>query len=800
MSTMMQDVRYGARMLAKRPGFTAVALLTLALGIGANTAIFSVVNAVLLRPLPLKDPDRLVMVVETNLSKGWDQFSVSPLNFTDWRDQNQVFEQIAASRNWAFNLTGDGEPERVRGARVSAGLFEMVGATPAQGRLFTAEEDQPGRGNVVLISHGLWQRRFGSDPEIIGKTLTLNSQSYTVIGIMPQDYSFPSRSEIWAPMAFSQSEQRNRGGHFISVFARLKDNVTVEQARTEMQSIAGRLEEQFPDTNKGWSANVILLMDQVVGDIRPALFVLLGAVAFVLLIACANVANLLLARAASRYKEIAIRNALGASRLQLVRQLLTESLLLSMLGGGLGLLLAFWGVDFLISISPENIPRVREIGLDRQVFVFTALLSVLTGIFFGVVPAIQGSKPDLTEALKEGGRGSTSARHKARSVLVVAEVALALVLLIGAGLMIKSFSRLQSTDPGFNPANALTLSISLPSSKYREPHQQTGFYSQLIDRVESLPGVESAAVSTSVPIAGSDYIFGFLIQGSPTPPSDAPSANYYSITPDYFKAMGIPLKRGRYFTDADVNNTTRVAIINETMARRYFPDEDPIGKRLHITNGPEAFREIVGIVGDVKHYSLDQETTAQMYEPHAQNPFTSMSLVVRTTQDPASLAGAVRAQVLGIDRDQPVSNIKTLEQMVNDSIAQPRLSMLLLTVFAVVAMVLAAVGLYGVMSYSVTQRTNEIGIRMALGAKQTDVLRLVVGQGMMLAVIGVGIGLAASFVLTRFLATLLYTVSATDPLTFAGLSLTLTAVTLLASFIPALKATKVDPMVALRYE
>ena len=800
MSTLMQDVKYGARMLAKRPGFTAVALVTLALGIGANTAIFSVVNAVLLRPLPLKDPDRLVMVVETNLSKGWDQFSVSPLNFTDWRDQNQVFEQIVASRNWAFNLTGNGDPERVRGTRVSAGLLEMVGATPAQGRLFTAEEDQPGRGNVVLISHGLWQRRFGSNPDIIGQTLTLNSQSYTVIGIMPKDYSFPGRSEIWAPMAFSQSEQASRGGHFISVFARLKDNVTIEQARTEMQSLAGRLEEQYPDTNKGWSANVISLMDQVVGDIRPALMVLLGAVAFVLLIACANVANLLLARSASRYKEIAIRTALGASRFQLVRQLLTESLLLSVLGGGLGLLLAFWGVDFLVSISPENIPRVREIGLDRQVFIFTALLSVLTGVFFGVVPAIQGSKPDLTEALKEGGRGSTGGRHRARSVLVVSEVALALVLLIGAGLMIKSFTRLQRIDPGFNPVNVMTMSVSLPSSKYREPHQQTGFYNQLIERVRSLPGVESAAASTSIPIGGSDYIYGFLIEGGTVSPQDAPSANYYSITPDYFKAMGIPLKRGRNFTDADLANTTLVAIINETFAKRYFPDEDPIGKRIHITNGPQAFREIVGIVGDVRHYSLDQESTAQMYEPYAQKPFTSMALAIRTTQDPTSLISAVRSQVLAVDRDQPVSNVKTLEQLVSESIAQPRLSMLLLTIFAVVAMVLAAVGLYGVMSYSVTQRTNEIGIRMALGARRTDVLRLVVGQGMMLAVIGVGIGLAASFVLTRFLATLLYTVSATDPLTFAGLSLTLTGVTLLASFIPALKATKVDPMIALRYE
>ncbi|HKY05902.1 MAG TPA: ABC transporter permease, partial [Blastocatellia bacterium] len=766
MSTLMQDVKYGARMLAKRPGFTAVALVTLALGIGANTAIFSVVNAVLLRPLPLKDPDRLVMVVETNLSKGWDQFSVSPLNFTDWRDQNQVFEQIVASRNWAFNLTGNGDPERVRGTRVSAGLLEMVGATPAQGRLFTAEEDQPGRGNVVLISHGLWQRRFGSNPDIIGQTLTLNSQSYTVIGIMPKDYSFPGRSEIWAPMAFSQSEQASRGGHFISVFARLKDNVTIEQARTEMQSLAGRLEEQYPDTNKGWSANVISLMDQVVGDIRPALMVLLGAVAFVLLIACANVANLLLARSASRYKEIAIRTALGASRFQLVRQLLTESLLLSVLGGGLGLLLAFWGVDFLVSISPENIPRVREIGLDRQVFIFTALLSVLTGVFFGVVPAIQGSKPDLTEALKEGGRGSTGGRHRARSVLVVSEVALALVLLIGAGLMIKSFTRLQRIDPGFNPVNVMTMSVSLPSSKYREPHQQTGFYNQLIERVRSLPGVESAAASTSIPIGGSDYIYGFLIEGGTVSPQDAPSANYYSITPDYFKAMGIPLKRGRNFTDADLANTTLVAIINETFAKRYFPDEDPIGKRIHITNGPQAFREIVGIVGDVRHYSLDQESTAQMYEPYAQKPFTSMALAIRTTQDPTSLISAVRSQVLAVDRDQPVSNVKTLEQLVSESIAQPRLSMLLLTIFAVVAMVLAAVGLYGVMSYSVTQRTNEIGIRMALGARRTDVLRLVVGQGMMLAVIGVGIGLAASFVLTRFLATLLYTVSATDPLTF----------------------------------
>jgi putative ABC transport system permease protein len=800
MDTLFQDARYGFRMLLKNPGFTAVAVVVLALGIGANAAIFSVVNTVLLRPLPYADPDRLMVLRETKLPQ-FPEFSVSPGNFLDWQKQNTVFEKMAAIQGSAFNLSGDGEPERFRGARISAGLFEMLGVNPAQGRTFLDEEDQPGHNNVAILSHALWQRRFGADPNILGRAITLNATSYTVIGIMPPNFGFPDReTDLWTPVAFSAQQAQQHGSHYISVIGRLKPGATVDQAQSEMSDIAGRIAGQFPDTNTGWDVRVTPMQEYDVRDMKFTLLVLLGTVAVVLLIACLNVANLLLARATARQKEVAIRTALGASRWRIARQLLTESVLLSIVGGGVGLLLAVWGVGLLLALAPEDLPRVKDVALDSRVLGFTLFVTLLTGLIFGLAPAMQASKPNLNETLKEGGRGSTGSHHRVRGVLVILEVALALVLLVCAGLMIRSFLSLQQVNPGFNPRNALAVSVSLPGKKYPESDQQAAFFTQLVEKVAALPGVQAVGVTQSLPIQ-SDYVLGFNIQGRPPdPPGEDVSTNYYAVSPDYFKAMGIALIRGRIFTEQDRKDAPRVAIINETMAKKYFPDEDPIGKHINVTNGPERFREIVGIVSDVKQYGLDRPTTAQTYEPYLQTPFSSMTLIVRTEGNPASLSAAIRSQVLAVDKDQPVSRIRLLDQVVSDSVAKQRFSMTLLGVFAVLALILAAVGLYGVMSYAVTQRTHEIGIRMALGASARDVLKLVIGQGMMLALIGIGIGLVASFGLTRLMASLLFGVSATDPVTFAVISVVLTGVALGACFVPARRALKVDPMVALRYE
>jgi putative ABC transport system permease protein len=800
METLSQDIRYGIRMLFKNPGFTVVAVVALALGIGANAAIFSVVNTVLLRPLPYDDPDRLMVLRETKLPQ-FPEFSVSPGNFLDWQKQNTVFEKIATIQGAAFNLSGDGEPERFRGARISAGLFEMLGIKPAQGRAFLDEEDQAGHNNVVILSQGLWKRRFGGDPNILGQGITLNATSYTVIGIMPPDFGLPDReTDIWTPVAFSAQQAQQHGAHYISVIGRLKPGVTVDQAQMEMSGIAGRLAEQYPDSNTGWDVKISPMQEYDVRDMKSALLVLLGAVALVLLIACANVANLLLARATARQKEVAIRTALGASRWRIARQLLTESVLLSMVGGGVGLLLAVWGMGSLLALAPQDLPRVKDVALDSRALGFTLLVTLLTGVIFGLAPALQASKPNLNETLKEGGRGSTGGHHRVRSSLVISEVALALVLLVCAGLMIRSFLRLQQVSPGFNPSNALAVAVSLPGKKYPEGDQQAAFFTQLVEKVAALPTVQAVGVTQSLPIQ-SDYVLGFNIQGRPPdPPGEDVSTNYYAVSPDYFKAMGIPLLRGRLFTELDRKDAPRVAVINETMAKKFFPDEDPIGKHINVTNGPERFREIVGIVSDVKQYGLDQPTTAQTYEPYLQTPFSGMTLIVRTEGNPTNLSAAIRDQVLAVDKDQPVSRIRPLDQIVSDSVSKQRFSMTLLGVFAVLALILAAVGLYGVMSYAVTQRTHEIGIRMALGASAGDVLRLVVGQGMMLALIGIGIGLIASFGLTRVMASLLFGVSATDPMTFIAISVVLAGVTLVACAVPARRALKVDPMIALRYE
>jgi putative ABC transport system permease protein len=800
METLSQDIRYGIRMLFKNPGFTVVAVVALALGIGANAAIFSVVNTVLLRPLPYDDPDRLMVLRETKLPQ-FPEFSVSPGNFLDWQKQNTVFEKIAAIQGAAFNLSGAGEPERFRGARISAGLFEMLGVKPAQGRAFLDEEDQAGHNNVVILSQGLWKRRFGGDPNILGQGITLNATSYTVIGIMPPDFGLPDReTDMWTPVAFSAQQAQQHGAHYISVIGRLKPGVTVDQAQMEMSGIAGRLAEQYPDSNTGWDVKISPMQEYDVRDMKSALLVLLGAVALVLLIACANVTNLLLARATARQKEVAIRTALGASRWRIARQLLTESVLLSIVGGGVGLLLAVWGMGSLLALAPQDLPRVKDVALDSRALGFTLLVTLLTGVIFGLAPALQASKPNLNETLKEGGRGSTGGHHRVRSSLVISEVALALVLLVCAGLMIRSFLRLQQVSPGFNPSNALAVAVSLPGKKYPEGDQQAAFFTQLVEKVAALPTVQAVGVTQSLPIQ-SDYVLGFNIQGRPPdPPGEDVSTNYYAVSPDYFKAMGIPLLRGRLFTELDRKDAPRVAVINETMAKKFFPDEDPIGKHINVTNGPERFREIVGIVSDVKQYGLDQPTTAQTYEPYLQTPFSGMTLIVRTEGNPTNLSAAIRDQVLAVDKDQPVSRIRPLDQIVSDSVSKQRFSMTLLGVFAVLALILAAVGLYGVMSYAVTQRTHEIGIRMALGASAGDVLRLVVGQGMMLALIGIGIGLIASFGLTRVMASLLFGVSATDPMTFIAISVVLAGVTLVACAVPARRALKVDPMIALRYE
>jgi putative ABC transport system permease protein len=812
MNKLWQDVRFGARMLAKKPGLTFVAVLTLALGIGANTAIFSVVNAVLLRPLPYPQPDRLVYIfrVQPPIVSG----SISRPDFLELMAQNQSFQGLAAYTFATFNLTGVDQAERLRGALVSEDFFSLFGINAAQGRYLLPSDNQPGSPRVTVISYGVWQRRFGGDPKIVGQTIALNGDSYTVVGITPKEFNFPSSTDAWMPARLPEGQQP-RGSNYLLGVGRLKDNVTVEQARAQLNQIAASLADQFPQNDTNLSFLVSPLLDLQVRNIRPILWIMLGAVGFVLLIACANVANLLLARAMARQKEIAIRTAMGASRWQIVRQLLTESILLAILGGGLGILLAVWAVDLLVAFAPSNIPRVREVNVDGWVLGFTLLVSLGTGLLFGLAPAMQVSKSDLNETLKEGGRSAATGSPRQallRRALVVFEIASSLVLLICAALLIVSISRLTRVDPGFDPRPLLTADVSFPRQPVSPSDKPIGalrkqlnstvsFLTQVQQRVAQLPGVEAVGAINDLPVTGRSSVNGgFSIVGQPPwEPGKTPVAEYRTVTNDYFRALGVPVIKGRTFNDADTLDSTPVVIINETMAKLYFAGEDPLGKQINaLTASPS---QVVGVVGDARQWSLELPPAAELYFPYSQAAINAeASLVVRSNGDPASLSDAVRNIVREVNTDAPVLRLKTMNEILALSTAQQRFTMGLMAVFAAVALVMAIIGLYGVMSYSVTQRTHEIGIRMALGAERKDVMRLIVGQGLTLAVIGVGTGLVAAFAFTRLLATLLFGVSAKDPLTFAAVALIMLVVALGACFVPARRATKVDPMVALRYE
>ena len=823
METIFQDIKFASRMLLKNPGITAIVILALALGIGANTAIFSVVNSVLLRPLPYEGSDRLVFLNEK--SNVLDEMSISYPDFEDWRSQNQSFEKIGVYNRGSYNLTGSGEAERIITGQVSADLFSALRVQPVFGRLFTNEEDKPGGPPVVLISYGLWQRRFGGQQNILNQPITLNTKSYTVIGIMPQDYQYPSRVEMWVPVGqlSDQASWKSRGNHpGLYGVARLKPGVTFEQAVADMNRLGSNLEKQYPDSNSGNGIRLRPLMEIYVSDIRRALWVIFAAVAFVLLIACANIANLLLARATARRKEMAIRSALGAGRWRIARQLLTESILLSIVGGSIGLLLGRLGIKLILYMSPDAIPRSREIGLDWKVLGFTLGISCVTGILFGLIPALQAGDVDVHETLKDTGRGM-SAKSWLRSSLVVVEVATTLVLLIGAGLMIRSFYLLQKVNPGFSYDHLTSFSVSLPVKKYANDDTRSNFYNSLMTNLRALPGVESSAAASGLPLGNNGWQTSFTIEGRPEPPrSETPLMEACLVTPDYFKAMNIPVLRGRAFNDHDdkshlagkdlsklTENQREAAginsiVIDEEFARRYWPNEDPVGKRIRLGGGHDAdspLLEVLGVVGRVKMESLSQDSNrVQGYFPFLQSPQGSMTVIVKGSGDPNQLIALARQQVKALDPDQPIYSPRTMGDIRAESVAPERLNLTLLSLFAGIAFVLAIVGIYGVMSYSVTQRTHEIGIRMAIGASRADVFKMILGHGMKLTLIGVGIGLVGAFALTRLMATMLFGVEPTDATTFGTIAVLLVSVALLACFIPGRRATKVEPTISLRYE
>ena len=808
MSSILQDLRYGLRALLRRPTFTLVAVATLALGIGVNTAIFSVVNAVLMRGLPYPNSEQLVVVWETSVQPGQDvnnRNEVAMGNFLDWRSQQTVFDGLAALNYSNVNLTGSAEPERIQGAVVTTNFFSLLGTTPIIGRGFLAEEENADSARTIIISHGLWQRRFGNDPGVIGQTLTVNANTVTVIGVLPStfEFEFPitRQIEIWMPMRISASNT-NRQSHYLYIIGRLRRTVPIDQAQAGMTVVANQLQQQYPETNSNRGVNLIPLQQQLVGDTRPYLRVLFTAVGFVLLIACANVACLLLARVNARYREIAIRLALGATRWRIVRQLLTESMLLAAIGGLAGFLLAYWQTDLLVALAPPEVPRLGEISLNSQVLAWTLAVSLATGVLFGLAPALGASKPELNESLKEGGRSVVEGRSRLRNVLVVSEIALAFMLLIGAGLLIKSFLRLQHVSPGFDPKNVLTMNVSLPRQKYKESQRINSFFEQLISKVSSIPGVEVVGGIDPLPFGGSDGTTGFVVEGAtPLPVAERPEVGERTSTSNYFQAMRIPVIKGRTFKQGDREDAPRVVMINEELAQRFWPNEDVIGKRLGFkSSDPQVWHEIIGIVGNVKHRRLDVAPKPELYFPYSQYPDTFMTLVVRTALEPVNAIAAIRNQVLSLDPDQPIFDIKTMDERLSSSVAVNRFVMLLIGVFAGLATILAAVGIYGVMAFTVSQRTHEIGVRMALGASARDVIRLVLSRGLMLVSSGMGIGIAGALTLSRVMESLVFEVSTTDPWMFALISAVLAAVAMLSCFLPAYKAVRIDPMIALRYE
>jgi len=806
---LIQDVRYGLRQLRRSPGFTAVAVLTLALGIGANTAIFSVIYAVLLRPLPYTQPDRLVRVFQQNQKAGITKDGSSYLNYEVWRKENHVFSELAGLQVHDLTLTGRGDPTAVCTVVVTPELFSLLDAKPVAGRAFFPEDGKAGAAPVAVLNESLWRSRFGADPKIIGTSINLDKRPFTVVGIMPADFRFPffePGENIWIPLvqdALFGSWMSRPGGHWLGVVARLKAGVSLAQAQAEMDAISARLARESPAENAGWTVGVIPLQDDIVGNVRPALLVLLGAVSLVLLIACVNIASLLLTRATSREREMAVRIALGAGRGRIVRQLLVESTVLGLLGGIAGVFLATWGVQGLLSFLPPGLPQVHSIRVDRWVVGFALLLSGIAGLVSGLAPAFFAADSRLHAGLKMGGRSAAAGRERVRSILAVAEIAFAMLLLVGAGLLIRSFSALSSVSPGFTVQHILKAEISLPRYQYSTPQHWIAFSNELMARVQAQPGLRDTAAAVPVPLADGFVNLNFDIAGSPPlPPGTTRTADYVSVTPNYFRVMGIPLLRGRDFSAGDSLSTPRVAVISETLAHSYFPNQDPIGKNLVFGFPPDgsASREIVGIVGDVRDAALSRDPCPMMYVPFAQAPFWGEVLVVRSTLDPASVASAIRQEVRNVDKDLPVTDVELKTEAVAASVAQPRFRTLLLGLFGAMALALAAVGVFGMISYSVACRTHEIGIRMVLGAERGSVLKLVLGQGFRLALFGVAIGIAGALGLTRFLASFLYGVKPTDPLTFITVSCLLTAVALIASYIPARRATKVDPMVALRCE
>ncbi len=808
MEALLQDLRYGFRALLANRGFATVTILTLALGIGANTAIFSMINAVLLRPLPYAEPERLVMVWEDASFAGFPRNTPAPANYADWKTQNTVFEGMAAIRTQDFSLTGDGEPEKVSAYGVTADMFALIGVQPVLGRSFLPEEDRFGADRVAMISDGLWQRRYGGEPGIVGQTIRLNGETYTVTGVMPPRFQLLDGAvDVWVPIAFEPGELANRGSHYLTVVGRLKKGVSIDQAQAEMDTIMGRIAGEHLSASR-MGVVVLPFREQVAGDVRLPLVVLLVAVGFVLLIACANVASLLLSRAINRRKEIAVRAALGASRTRMIRQLLTESVLLAGLGSALGLLLAYFSFAFLRHLIPEQMSLSTTLGVDGQVLAFTVLLALVTGVGFGVAPALIASKTDLNEALKQGGgRAATgTAGARLRSALVVAQVGLALVLLVGAGLLIQTLVQLSNQYSGLQATKVLTMETTLPSGRYDAHDQRAAFYDAVIDRVRSLPGVVSVGYTTSIPLDWKGGTNGFVVEGRPPAPGLSYDANSRQVTADYLKTIGIALRDGRYFSEADVAGSMPVAIVNETMARQYWPDGDALGRRFKVGDPDEdvPWVTIVGIASDVRQMGVDLPVKAEMYLPHSQATYNQWlaprTLVIRTTDDPARLVSAVRGEIRAVDPDQPVANVRTMDDLLAKETSIQRTGMTLLTAFAGLALLLASIGIYGLLAYFVAQRTPEIGVRLALGARPRDILALVLKKGMALVAVGTSVGLVSAFLLTRLISSLLFGVAPADPLTFASVPVVLVAVALVACYIPARRAARVDPNVALKYE